>query len=212
MSPMTGYLSDNVLAEALQGTDWAPPSSVYLALHRATTLAAAVSSGASSIDVNDQVTQDAKLVLDPGQTAEETVYAGSVSDNGDGTYTVSLVDSGGSGTTTSNSHDSGDNVKFEPRSGDLTEPSGGSYGRISDTFSKVDQHHYHNDSEVNFTDMPACTVTHVGLYDALTGGNLMWFGELVDSGGSPKIKSVDAGDTLQIPANDLDVTTGLYNS
>ncbi len=87
----------------------------------------------------------------------------------------------------------------DPGDTGANEVSGGSYARQAETFSKVDQHHYHNDSDLIFNDMPACTVTYAGLWDG--SGNFWWGGALAQS------KSVDSGDSLVIKASELDVTT-----
>ena len=44
------------------------------------------------------------------------------------------------------------------------------------------------------------TVTHVGVYDALTGGNLIAYAALTTS------KAIDTGDVLRLPLGDLNVT------
>ena len=44
------------------------------------------------------------------------------------------------------------------------------------------------------------TVSHVGVYDASTGGNLIAYAALSSS------KAIDTGDILRIPAGDLDIT------
>lgn len=44
------------------------------------------------------------------------------------------------------------------------------------------------------------TVTHIGIFDASTGGNLLWHGALTAS------KTVNDGDTLQFAAGDIDLT------
>jgi len=48
--------------------------------------------------------------------------------------------------------------------------------------------------------MPACTVTHVGIWDAESSGNFLMGGSLDAS------KVVNAGDTFTIAAGDLDVS------
>jgi len=40
----------------------------------------------------------------------------------------------------------------------------------------------------------------VGIFDAQTGGNLLWYGDLTQS------KTVDSGDTFKINAGDLVIT------
>lgn len=44
------------------------------------------------------------------------------------------------------------------------------------------------------------TITHVGVFDASTGGNLMAYGTLTAS------KAIDTGDVFRVPAGDLDIT------
>lgn len=44
------------------------------------------------------------------------------------------------------------------------------------------------------------TVTHVGVYDASTGGNLLAYAALTSS------KAIDTGDVFRVPAGDLDIT------
>ncbi len=44
------------------------------------------------------------------------------------------------------------------------------------------------------------TVTHVGVFDASTGGNLMAYAALSSS------KTIDSGDVFRVPVADLDIT------
>ena len=44
------------------------------------------------------------------------------------------------------------------------------------------------------------TITHVGVYDASTGGNLMAYAALTSS------KTIETGDVFRIPAGDLDIS------
>jgi hypothetical protein len=44
------------------------------------------------------------------------------------------------------------------------------------------------------------TITHIGVFDAATSGNLLAYGALSSS------KVVDTGDVFRIPAGDLDIT------
>ena len=44
------------------------------------------------------------------------------------------------------------------------------------------------------------TVTHVGVFDALTSGNLMCYAALSAS------KAIETGDVFRVPAGDLDIT------
>ena len=56
-----------------------------------------------------------------------------------------------------------------------------------------------NTGAVTFASMPAITVTHIGLWDAATGGNFIWGGALDSS------KVVASGDSFIIAIGDLDV-------
>lgn len=44
------------------------------------------------------------------------------------------------------------------------------------------------------------TVSHVGVFDAATGGNLMAYATLASS------KAIDTGDVFRVPTGDLDIT------
>jgi len=44
------------------------------------------------------------------------------------------------------------------------------------------------------------TITHIGLFDAATGGNMLVYAELTAS------KTIGSGDVFRIPAGDLDIT------
>jgi len=93
-------------------------------------------------------------------------------------------------TTATNDDDSG------------TEVSGGSYAREVVTFAAPSGGASSNDALVSFTPATASwgTVTHFGIYDASTGGNLLYWGALTVS------KTVDNGDIFTIPSGNLTVT------
>ena len=57
-----------------------------------------------------------------------------------------------------------------------------------------------NSAELSFTSMPAATVTHIGVHDHLSAGNLLFHGALSSS------KAVDSGDTFKIAIGDLDIS------
>lgn len=59
-----------------------------------------------------------------------------------------------------------------------------------------------NAADITFTEATASwgTVVAFALHDALTGGNMLYWGDLTTS------KSIDNGDTAKIPAGDLDIT------
>jgi hypothetical protein len=81
-----------------------------------------------------------------------------------------------------------------------TEVTGGSYARQTATFDAAASGATQNDSDIDFVDMPACTVVAIGIHDALTSGNLLVHGTLTAN------KSLDAGDTLRIATGDLDIS------
>lgn len=94
-------------------------------------------------------------------------------------------------------------------SGGGTEVTGGAYARKvhdpadanwSDT-SGTDGH-TDNATAITFVTATASwgTVTHIGIFDKLTGGNLLFHGALTAS------KAVGNGDTFKFNANDLDLT------
>lgn len=82
-----------------------------------------------------------------------------------------------------------------------TEVSGGAYARQSVTFT-VSGNTASNSAAIEFPTATASygTVTHVGVFDAASAGNLIAYAALTTS------KAIDTGDVLRLPANDLDVT------
>lgn len=92
----------------------------------------------------------------------------------------------------------------DPTDAGGSEVSGGSYGRqdgsaafpaASGTTGALS-----NDAALSWSDMPGATVTHVGIYDASTAGNLIAKAALSSS------KVVNAGDTFQIAIGNLTFT------
>ena len=81
-----------------------------------------------------------------------------------------------------------------------SEVSGGSYARQSVAFSASSSGSSSNSSSVSFASMPAATITHVGVYDLSSGGNLLFHGALSAS------TAVASGDTFTIQANDLQIS------
>jgi hypothetical protein len=59
-----------------------------------------------------------------------------------------------------------------------------------------------NNASVEYSTATATfgTVTHVGVFDASTGGNLMAYATLSSS------KTIDTGDVFRVPTGDLDIT------
>lgn len=81
-----------------------------------------------------------------------------------------------------------------------TQVTGGSYARQTAAFDAAASGATQNSANIDFVNMPACTVTAIGIFDALTTGNLLVWGTLATS------KSLDAGDTLRIATGDLDIS------
>ena len=88
----------------------------------------------------------------------------------------------------------------DPGEDGSSECSGGSYARQAGSFTTASGGAVETDADIEFTGMPACTVTHVGVWDAVSGGNFLWGGALSAS------KTVNAGDTFKISSADLTVT------
>lgn len=81
-----------------------------------------------------------------------------------------------------------------------TEVTGGSYARQIATFSAAASGATSNTGNIDFVNMPAATVVAIGIFDALTSGNLLLYGSLTAN------KTTDAGDTLRIATGDLDIS------
>lgn len=88
----------------------------------------------------------------------------------------------------------------DPGETGANEITGGSYARQQAAFGAAASGAVANSADIEFTDMPALTVTHVGVWDAATVGNFLWGGALTAS------KVVNGGDMFRIAAGDLDVT------
>lgn len=91
----------------------------------------------------------------------------------------------------------------DPTDADVgTEVSGGSYARTAVTFAAPSNGVSLNSGDVTF---PTCTagwgtVTHIGLRDASTAGNLLYHTPLDAS------KTIDTGDVFKISSGNLSVT------
>ena len=86
--------------------------------------------------------------------------------------------------------------------GSGAECSGGSYARQAITFNAAHATNgtIDNSSDEEFTNMPGCTVTHIGVWDHASAGNLLFYGAVSAS------KTVTAGDTISLAAGSLDIT------
>ena len=83
-----------------------------------------------------------------------------------------------------------------------TEVSGGSYARQAVAFDAPSDGATANTSDIEFPEATASwgTVSHIGIYDALTDGNLLFHTNATVS------KAIASGDQLIIKAGELDVT------
>lgn len=83
-----------------------------------------------------------------------------------------------------------------------TELSGGAYARQSIAFDAASGGTTDNTASVDFPVATANwgTISHYGLFDALSGGNLLIHGAFTTS------KTVESGDVLRVSAGELDIT------
>lgn len=83
-----------------------------------------------------------------------------------------------------------------------TEVSGGSYARKAVTFGAPSNGASSNSALIEFNQATANwgTVTHMGILDASTGGNLLFHGALTSS------KTIENGDVFKFDASSLSVT------
>jgi hypothetical protein len=95
--------------------------------------------------------------------------------------------------------------------GGVTEPSGGSYARqtVAFTVSGTTPTIAVNSAMVSWptATAPWGAITYVCLFDALTGGNLLFWLRLVSDSdfATPTSKAIDTGDIFEIPATQLRV-------
>lgn len=82
-----------------------------------------------------------------------------------------------------------------------TEVSGGGYGRQAVTFT-ISGNTASNNAAIEWDVATSGygTVTHVGVFDAATSGNLIAYAALTTS------KTIDTGDVFRLPSGDLDIT------
>lgn len=81
-----------------------------------------------------------------------------------------------------------------------TEVAGGSYARKICAFNAAASGATENTGNVDFENMPAATTVAIGIFDAVTSGNMLLYGALTVN------KTTDAGDTLRIATGDLDIS------
>lgn len=90
----------------------------------------------------------------------------------------------------------------DPGTTGASEVAGGSYARqlANTSFAAAGSGVKSSNAIVDFVSMPAVTVTHVGIWDALTTGNFLVGGALAAS------KTTNSGDTFRLPSGDIDVS------
>ena len=86
----------------------------------------------------------------------------------------------------------------------IAEPSGGSYARVSvaaNTFSRATST-IDNDAAITWAEATGSwgTLTHWAIYDAASGGNMLFHGSLGSS------QAIASGETARLPAGTLDIT------
>ena len=83
-----------------------------------------------------------------------------------------------------------------------TEVSGGSYARESASFATASGGSASTNADITFTTATATwgTITHVAIWDAVTGGNVLFHGAVTTS------KTIESGDTFQISSGNLTIT------
>ena len=82
------------------------------------------------------------------------------------------------------------------------EVSGGAYARQAAAFDAAAAGATQNAADITFPEATASwgTITHIGIRDALTAGNLIWHGALTAS------KAIGIGDQFKIKDGELDVS------
>lgn len=88
----------------------------------------------------------------------------------------------------------------DPGETGASEVTGGSYARQAGTFGVASARGTDNTGNIDFVSMPAATVTHVGIWDAVSAGNFLWGGALDAS------KTTNSGDTFRFNTGELNVT------
>ena len=87
--------------------------------------------------------------------------------------------------------------------GSGTEISGNNYARVAVAFGSAASGTMSNDAAIEFAAAPGAgfgTVSHWGLFDNSSGGNLLVHGSVSAS------KQISSGDVLKIAVGDLDIT------
>jgi hypothetical protein len=88
-----------------------------------------------------------------------------------------------------------------PKSTGECELFGGNYKRISaaDLLPPSKSGSKVSVGDLTFKDLPECRITHIGIWDAETAGNLLWSLELMEE------QTIFRGNTFTIPAGKLEL-------
>lgn len=81
-----------------------------------------------------------------------------------------------------------------------TEVTGGSYARQAIAFAAPASGAVANSGALSFSSMPAATITHIGIRDAATTGNLLHFAPATAS------KTTNSGDTVTVAASAISIS------
>lgn len=81
-----------------------------------------------------------------------------------------------------------------------TEVTGGSYARQAVTFAAPSAGAVANSGALTYSSMPAATITHIGIRDALTLGNLLHFAAVTTA------KTTNVGDTVTIAVSGISIS------
>lgn len=77
---------------------------------------------------------------------------------------------------------------------------GGSYRRVKGSFTTPDSRACFNDTDVTWKGLPNITLTHIGGWDALVSGNLMFYGAL------PEPVRMTTGKNYTLPSFDISLS------
>lgn len=81
-----------------------------------------------------------------------------------------------------------------------TEVTGGSYARQSMSYTAAASGATDTDTDITFTDMPTADVTHWGIYDASTSGNMLIYGAFGVT------YSLNSGDDFKVSSGSADIS------
>jgi len=80
------------------------------------------------------------------------------------------------------------------------EVTGGSYARQTATFTAAASGSASNDANIDFVDMPTCTIRAIGIFDAISSGNLLFWSTLTAD------RVLTAGDGVRVSTGALVVS------